>query len=420
LILFEMIKKSLLSIFLLITISSDSFAQAKPVFSGEIDKFRNELTVYMGTNLNADQHGIVNSFLTRWDSSGFSKDNMIKIIDLSNQLAKRSFRIVPHFTDYLKTLTDFSTSRKPPDYIISFLAGMTRMVAKQEISNDIIDRFLKNTGSLIRDNFIYDSGSAKWKIKNENISFSFDSVFKVTLTNITLTCFTQKDSTEIYNVNGIYYPETFELHGASGVVTWDKAGYSKEDVFAELKNFRINITKNNFTIDSALLTHKTYFKEPVYGVLYDQASSASTKERSIYPRFETYTKQFVIENMYKGVNYEGGLALSGATVKGTGSNYLPAKITLYRNDTLYIKVSSKDFLLNKSGINSLETSATLFLDKDSIFHSSLSFSYNSETRQVNLFRSNNPVSKSPYFDSFHGLDLYFEYLSWNMNDSRII
>ena len=415
-----MVKRFLLSILLLLLISDDSFPQAKPAFSGEINKFREELTVFMGPNLNSDQTGVVNSFLTRWDSSGFSRGNMVKIIDLSNQLAKKNMRPVPHFADYLKTLTDFSTTKKSPDFLNSFLGSMTKMLIKQEITNDVIDRFLKNTSSLILENVIYDSGSAKWKVKNENFRFSFDSVFKVTLTNVTLTCYTQKDSTEIYKVNGVYYPETLFFKGTSGMITWEKAGYSKEDVFAEFNNYRINISKNNFTIDSARLTHKTYFRQPVYGVLSDQAYSIINKERSIYPRFETYTKKFLIENLYKGVNYEGGLTLEGATVNGTGENYLPAKITLYRNDTLYIKVASKNFQLNKSGIISLETSATLFLDKDSIFHSSLSFSYNADTRQVNLFRSNNPVSKSPYFDSFHRLDMYFEYMSWNMNDSKII
>ena len=62
----------------------------------------------------------------------------------------------------------------------------------------------------------------------------------------------------------------------------------------------------------------------------------------------------------------------------------------------------------------------LYLDKDSIYHTNLGFSYFSETRQVNLFRTNNPISKSPYYDSFHNLDMYFEYLSWNMNDSKMI
>jgi hypothetical protein len=415
-----MVKKFLLSFLLLLFVSSDSFSQAKQAFSGEFTKFREELTAFMGPNLNPAQTGLKNSFLIRWDSSGFSKENMTRIIDLSNQLAKRYMRPIPHFADWLKTLTDFSTSKKSPDFFNSFLAAIGKMASRKEISNDNIDRFFKNMATFIKDNIIYDAGSVKWKIKNENLKFSFDSVFKVTMTNVVLACYALKDSTEIYKVSGVYFPEKLSFQGTSGMITWEKAGYSKDDVFAEFNNYLIDVTRSIFKVDSARLTHKTYFKTPVFGILTDKAYSIANKERSIYPQFETYTKKFFIENMYKGVNYEGGLTLEGASVKGTGDNFNPVKITLYRNDTLYVKVSSNNFQLNKSGINSLETSATLFLDKDSIFNSSQSFSYNADLKQVNLFRSNNPVSKSPYFDSFHGLDMYFEYLSWNMNDSKIL
>ncbi len=415
-----MVKRFFLIIFLLNFMGIDLLCQAKQVFSGDPVKFNDELKIFMGPNLNPAQTGIMNAFLSRWDSSGFSKTNMTRMIDLSNQLAQRNLRPVPHFIDYLKTLGDFSNTKKSQDFFNCFLTTMAKMVIKKEINNENIDRFFKNTSSLLTENVIYNSSSAKWKVKNENFRFSFDSVFKITLSNVTLTCYYQKDSTEIYKVNGVYYPEALYFQGTSGMITWEKSGFNKEDVFAESDNYRINITTNKFTIDSARLTHKTYFKKPVYGVLNDQVYSTANKAKSIYPKFETFTKKFFIENLYKGVNYEGGLKLDGATVEGTGENFNPAKITLYRNDTLYVKVSSKNFLFNSNGISSLETSATLFLDKDSIFHSSLSFSYNAETRQVNLFRANNPVAKSPYFDSFHGLDMYFEYLSWNMNDSKII
>jgi hypothetical protein len=413
-------KRFLLIIVFLKLISGDLFSQVKPAFSGEFEKFREELNLYMGPNLNPDQKALVNTFQVRWDSSGFSNINMTRIINLSNLLAKRRFRPVPHFTDYLIALTEFSHTKKSPDFFTSFLAALSSMSVKPEVNNEIIDRFIKSISSLLRDNIMYSSNSVKWKIKNENLKFSFDSIFKVIVTDATLTCYAQKDSSEIYMVNGLYLPETQYFNGTSGIITWEKAGYSKDDVFAEVNNYQINLTKNNFVIDSAKLTNKKYFKDRVYGVLTDQASYIANKERSIYPRFETYAKKFFVKNMYNNVNYEGGLVLEGATVKGMGENYFPAKITLYRNDTLYVKVSSKNFQFNKTAINSLETSVTLFLDKDSIFHSSLGFSYNSETRQVNFFRTNNPISKSPYFDSFHGLDMTFDYMSWNMNDSKII
>ncbi len=415
-----MVKKLLLSFLLLLIFISDSFSQARPVFSGDFSKFREELTAFMGPNLNPVQTDLKNSFLNRWDSSSFSNVTMTKIVDLSNQMAKRYMRPVPHFTDWLKALTDFSTAKKSPDFLSSFLSSMGKMLINKEISNDNLDRFIRNISSFIRYNVIYDVGSVKWKVKNENLKFSFDTAFKVTMTDVVLTCYAVKDSTEIYKVSGVYYPERLYFQGTSGRITWEKAGFSRDDVFADFKNYVIDLTRNIFTLDSVSLTHKTYFKKPVLGTLTDKAYSIANKDRSIFPRFETYTKKFLIENMYKGVNYEGGLMLEGASVNGTGENFNPAKITLYRNDTLFVKVSSNNFQLNKAGISSLETSATLYLVKDSIFNSSQSFSYNANTRQVNLFRSSNPVSKSPYFDSYHGLDMYFEYMSWNMNDSKII
>jgi hypothetical protein len=415
-----MAKKLLLCISLLIGAINISLSQVKTPFSGDVSKFREELTAHLGPNLNPDQNGIMNSFFTKWDSAGFSRESMVKIIEITVKLAARNMRTTPHMIDYFKTLTDFCNIKRSPDFLNSWLAGLTKYVLRQELNNDHLDRYFRNTSSMIRENIIFDLGGSKWQIKGDNIQFRYDTAFKLIVNEVTLSCFLQKDSTEIYKVSGIYYPEMAEFRGTKGIITWEKAGYKKEDVFAEISNYIINCQSTIFIIDTARLTHKTYFREPVSGKLTDRATSYKSPEKAIYPKFETFEKTFRIENLYKGVNYEGGLTLEGASVKGTGVNYSPAKITLFRNDTLYVQISSMNFLFTKTGINTQEAAAKLFLDKDSIYHSSLGFSYNADTRQVSLFRTNNPVSKSPYFDSFHGLDLYFEYMSWNMNESKII
>ena len=51
--------------------------------------------------------------------------------------------------------------------------------------------------------------------------------------------------------------------GTKGIVTWEKAGYAGGDVFSELNDYIINTSRNSFTVDSASLIHKAYFKEPV-------------------------------------------------------------------------------------------------------------------------------------------------------------
>ncbi len=416
-----MLKKLLiLSIILWLMTLSVLRAQVRSAFSGDLTKFREELTVYMGPNLNPDQLANLNTFLSRWDSTAFSNDEMVKVIDISGQLSSRSMRPVPQFNDFIITLNYFIDYKRDNSFFTNWLAGLDKIVLSERFTNAGIDRYFINTASMIRDNILYESGSVRWKVKNNSLRFLIDTTFYVEISNATLTCYSQRDSTELYNVSGNYFPETQFFVGTSGTVTWEKAGYPRDEVYAEMSRFTINITKSSFTIDSARLHHKTYFSEPLYGTLTDQAISFSNKERANYPRFVTYIKQFQINNMYEGVNYEGGLTFEGANVKGSGDDYAPASITLFRNDTLYIKIHSPEFNLNRNGLTSAEASVSLYLDKDSIYHSNLGFSYFADTRQVNLFRTNNPVSKSPYYDSFHSIDMYFEYLSWNMNESKII
>jgi len=395
-------------------------SQAKSAFSGDPAKFRTELTSFMGPNLNADQLANLNTFLSRWDSSAFSSDIMNKIINVSVQLSSRQMRPVPHFNDFLLTLNYFIEYKRDVSFFTNWFKGLSEIAFSQTFTNDNIDRYFKNSSLMVKENVLFESGSVKWKVKNNTLKFLHDTAIYVTVSNATLTCYSQKDSTELYNVTGSYYPETQQFIGTKGVVTWEKAGYPRNEVFAELTGYTINMTKSSFTIDSAKLTHATYFKEPVTGLLADQAISFTNKEKANYPRFETYAKEFKIKNIYKGVNYEGGLTFEGANVKGTGKNADPAKITLFRNDTLYLKIRSKEFLFSKTGLSSQEVTMSLYLDKDSIYHSNLGFSYFVSTRQVNLFRTSNPISGSPYFDSFHNLDMYFEYLSWNMNDFKIV
>ncbi len=396
------------------------FSQTKTVFSGDAKKFSTEVKAFMGPNLNPDQLSNLNMFLTRWDSAAFSPDIMDRIIDVANQLTSRQIRPVPHFNDFLITLNYFVEYKRDNAFFTNWLKGLSEIAFNQSFTNDNLDKYFKNSTLMVKENVLYQSGSVKWKVKNSNLQFLHDTAIYVGIKDATLVCYVQKDSTEIYHVTGKYFPELQQFIGSKGMVTWEKAGYSPKDVFAQLTDYSINMTKSSFTVDSAELTHTTYFKKPVEGFLADQAITFSNKEKATFPRFETYAKEFKIKNLYKGVNYVGGLTFEGANVRGNGQNAFPAQITLFRNDTLYLKITSKDFLFSKDGLTSQEVAMSLYLGRDSIYHSDLGFSYFASSRQVNLFRTSNPVSKSPFFDSYHKLDMYFEYLSWNMNESRIV
>ena len=413
-------KLVILSLIIRILLPVNLYSQLKSPFTGDPVKYKEELTAFMGPNLKDDQKETLNTFLASWESKAFSDEDMIRIIDLTSQFYGRSMRPVPHMNNFLTTINTYIRKRGESEFLSSWLTGLSEIVFNPRVSIESIDRYIKNTELMITDNILSQMSTMRWKVKNSALKFIHDTVFKVLVTNATLVCASLKDSTEIYDVSGTYYPEIMEFHGTKGIVTWEKAGYSRDDVFAEISDYVINTARNSFTVDSARLTHSTYFKTPVYGLLSDQSTTFRDKERADYPRFETYTREFSIKNIYEGINYEGGLAFEGSTVKGNGSSIWPAKITISRKDTLSITIKSAEFIFSKVGLSSSESSCALYLGTDSIYHSNLGFSYNATQRQVNFIRGNNPVSKSPYYDSFHKLDMYFELLSWNLKESKII
>ena len=197
-----MLKKLIiLSLSLQVLISGTIFGQAKSAFSGDRSKFRTELTAFMGPNLNADQLANVNKFLSRWDSAAFSTEIMDKIINISNQLSSRQIRIIPQFYDFLVSLNYFIEYKRDIPFVTNWLKGISEIAFNQTYTNDNIDKYFKNSSLMVKDNVLSESGSIKWKVKNNTLKFLYDTAVYVTISNATLTCYTQKDSTELYNVS---------------------------------------------------------------------------------------------------------------------------------------------------------------------------------------------------------------------------
>ncbi len=66
-------KLIILSILVLAMIPVKLLSQAKSAFTGDMEKFKDELTLFMGPNLDEGQKTNLNLFLGKWDSSAFNK-----------------------------------------------------------------------------------------------------------------------------------------------------------------------------------------------------------------------------------------------------------------------------------------------------------------------------------------------------------
>lgn len=408
-----------LTLLLLLVVNMTVRSQARKEFSGDIDKFTAELTSFMGPNLNIEQAGLMNSFVAAWDSTFLDTGEKNNIINLSNLLVSKRMRPVPHFTDLMTTLMAFINYDVSKDYLNLWAEGLISLASQPSVQVSRISQFIRSTGLLITDHIIYQSPTVTWKITGDRYRFVNDSVFRIEIDETDLICFSQYDSAIITGTSGSYIPDRLTWYGNGGKVTWEKAGYSPSDVYAQLGTYSFATTSASYEADSVLFFHNIYFPEPVKGILSDRAVKISDPETAVFPKFETYKKKFFLEDIYRDVDFEGGLAFEGATVKGTGDSFNPSLLSMYRNDTLYVKVRALSFIFDRETIKSQSTSFTLYMEKDSIYHSDIAFTYNVPNREVNTFRSRFPTSRSPYFSSYHKMDMYFEYLTWKMDESKV-
>ncbi len=394
--------------------------QASRLVSEDEEGFKDDLIRFMGVNLTSDQEAVKERFLTVWDSIAMRTGLRQQLHHVTNQYAGRGMRPAPDFIRYMRTITAFTSTAEGADRLSGWLGLISGALSNPNIDNEEINRFLEASELIVKERLLFRSGAVRWRLKVGSYSFEAGNSLKLVISNADIICYSQGDSTAIWGTSGNYYPGSHIFYGDGGRVTWEKAGYSPDQVYATLPDsFTINMRRNSYTADSVYLYHNGFFDAPVAGKLTDQAYSVTGSNRMRYPKFETYVHQFEINNIYEEVNYQGGLTFEGEVVMGNGTPHNPARLSLFRNDTLYIVTRSVHFMLMQESASSLESSMTLYLDKDSIYHSNLGFSYSSTNREVSFFRTDSPVSRSPYSNSYHNIDMYFESLQWDMNEPQI-
>ena len=412
-------KKSLLLFFFLTFLNSSHliFSQEFKKFSGERDKYINELSLFMGANISAEDEQIFNDFISIWiNDSLYTLDEQDRIIKISQNLVNKKAKAVPHLKNYLLCLNAFRKSTVSTENYETWEKGLLHITGQRKMVMSKINAFFIFTIDLIESNILHKTHASIWKASKPDYRFVFDKEIKVNFNKTDITCYSKKDSIQIFNTEGEFYPLSDLWKGSEGLVTWERGGYNRDDVFAILPDYEINMTKSEYKVEDVTFTNKLYFKTPLKGTLHDKVKYIRTIESATYPKFESYQKNFKIENLYENINYEGGLAMHGAKLVGTGTGEEKAKIYIYRNDTLIIIASSVYFGFKADRVTGPNTSVIIKLKKDSIFHPGLIFRYVVPSKQLTLSRSEDFTTQSPYFNSYHNIDMSFEQVIWDMEE----
>ena len=389
-------------------------------FTSDTANYPVDVALLFGNNVSSEDEYFLSEFKKTWASDFFSDSEKGQLMAVSKILFDRKARGIPHFKIMLNLALSLKKDENLNNSFSTLFTFLNDYFSKRKTTLGAMNDFMQNLYDLVTGNLLYNTAAVQWQYSGEGFSFDiYKDNFRVKVKKGQLKCLSKRDSISINDTQGYYDPIEESWKGSGGIVTWERAGFSSTEVYAKLNNYAIELKKSEYQADSVIFTYAKYFKSPVMGVLEDKVMRVLNPEQATYPVFVTYNKRYVFQNLYENIDYDGGFTMKGAKIIGSGDAENDAIIDVKNKKKILMEVRSKYFVFRPDRINGLNSQVKIFLGTDSIFHSDLNFLYYVKNGEVNLLRTDDFSSKSPYYDSYHKVNMDFEQLTWRINQPKV-
>lgn len=417
----------------------------KKTISTDPDKFIQSLGKVMETSNKGKSKEVMAELGEIWLSSFYSMEEKKRIIDFYKSMEKLKMRPFPDMGNYALVLGFFyrkDISKKEFETWQEILEEL----AKNKRKKRNLSTFIDFSTTFYNNHSIYETrnGLLNWRADGGEYQLGYDNEPFIDFKSIDLVCRSKNDSIRILKTNGVFRPIKKEWTGKEGLVTWENVGVKSDEVFANLKIYRIDVKRAEYQADSVLFINKTYYKTPLLGSLNDKVQKdIKTIERRSYPRFESYDKRLPIKNIIKNVDYDGGFSQRGGRFIGAGTSDNPARLIFYREGAPFVVAEAKSFLIRmnqeeedeeerswfrrkkekkKKARNRIVSSAAriiMYIKEDSIVHPGLSMKLYTDDRVLELLRTDMGIAQSPFYNTYHSVEMAFEQATWKIDDPLI-
>lgn len=360
---------------------------------------------------------IEETFLPVWNSGHYSTQQKERVYNMSDLMLKERKKAVD-FENYLYALMSFATSMKPASDFEAFHDGMEQTI--QKLSRKGFTSYLEVCRGLFTEYVLFESPAVKWVAKYDAYKIQFDSLPKIVFGKLDLKAYSKRDSSVIYGTEGVYYPTITKWVGKGGKIDWRRAGFDPNKTYADINNYEVNTTKSQYVIDSVTFHHPDYLDRPHIGRLTEKILADVDTSDASYPRFDSYDKRILIENMYKDIDYSGGFSQHGIKFIGSGDSEQNATLIFRKKNHItkenerFMEARSKSFVIKPDKILSKKAEIAMYYEEDSIYHPGLRLNYNVENHEVTLSKEREGSGRSPFFDSYHKVDMHVDEIKWNM------
>lgn len=356
---------------------------------------------------------LLEEFTQYWNTSADAATQQA-FIEASNKLLKKRFRPFPQYESFFHaykafTASDFAdeleTWNKFIDYHVA--NNLTQFQAKMQLYQHFF-----------QDNILNQEDNVKWVARGWPEKMGFDKEPYFDFSSIDLNAYSVKDSMEVLDLGGRYYPARLKFEAKGGKIFWDRAGLDMS-VHADLNDYEIDLRFPKVSADNVTFYYPDLFSQPIKGHVEYKATLPTTEEKMTYPRFISNEKTLPIPNLYPDVDYVGGFDLRGSSIFGTSSGDTLAFVTIRKEGRVIVKAMSRSFLIRPTNLLSEDAKVSIYLESDSIYHPAANFKYDNDTKDLLISRPKQGVGRSPFFDSYHKLEITVESVQWNTNEERI-
>jgi hypothetical protein len=386
----------------------------KAQLSTDLIQFSNDLEDFIKKSGGSTARDAGDEFVGYFNAGRFTNPQKIQIIRICNEMINRHTPM-PDFENYLRTVNGMFENNQHKKFDNWQKAAYATFTSGE---SDEYHDFLQISRNIFAEGIVAQVGGMKWMSSNPNVEMETKGTVGFVFKNINLFCYTQGDTLEIYSTSGKYLPASNSWKGSGGKLDWTRVSIDSATMFAELKSYEIDFATGYLKSDSAWLSYPLLFDKPLLGKLVDRAMAQSQGERSNYPQFVSYQRNFSKLNFGKG-KFTGSFAMKGKRINGKGSDTLKAELLFTYKDKPTLKVLANDFVVKNNTVVTNEASVILYLEKDSIFHPQVRFNYRIQDNYINIYRSEEGISMAPFYDSYHNVEFYCDEIKWDLTNPKI-
>ena len=236
---------------------------------------------------------------------------------------------------------------------------------------------------------------------------------------LTLNMVTPYDSVFVRNTSGSLMLPSYTFVGTNGRVTWESAGFSPDEAYAEFSEYSFDARKAEIEAGNSTMTFPSRVTEPINGIFSFKSVRHDGPENSSYPRFISYQSNVEVKGLGPDIEYIGGFSLKGSRIVSASVMGDLSTLNVKVNDLKKFSAKAKIFEFEDSLLRSTRAKVIIYQNEDSVYHPALRFNYNSNTRDLVLQKDKGGYRNTPYTSSYFNVDFTADIVRWNLDQDSL-